>query len=228
MDRHKVVMDIPVFSDILQSSQRKVVDGSLLKHYGKGEYLFQIRDVMTNVYVVVSGFAVIERVGRSQEKRAIFLLGKGEILNEVVLEKTQSSVNCYALTDLEILSIPAALLLEIMEEDFLLTKVIFNSMARKLRRMYHQVENTTKMTKLERQVASRLWKMGRDFGIQKSDYLELPFRMTITFLAELVGSNRESVSRVVKELAAEESVSIQKGICRIYSMEKLKNKISKA
>ena len=113
-----------------------------------------------------------------------------------------------------------------MSSDFDFTKSVIGEMSLKIRKLYHQVENTTKMTKLDKQIASRLWKLGRDYGIDKGEYIELPFDLTITFLSDFVGSNRETVSRIVKNMANEHIMKIKNGRCVIYDIAAL-HEISK-
>ncbi len=223
MNIRTAVDTVPLFTQASSPAKAKILSYGIHKRYEKGEYLFRVRDVVSSIYIVLSGLVVLERTDRDSNRRAIFILEQGSIINEVILEEAISSINCYALTDLEVVCFPRNQFLEIMETDFPFTKAVIDSMSMKIRRLYHQLENTTKMNTLSNQVASRLWKLGRDFGVQKDDCLELPFEMSITFLAGLVGSNRETVSRVVKKMAQENILSIRSGKCKIYDVEKLKD-----
>lgn len=216
-----LIETIPLLSQSTQPSKTKMKTYAITQKIKKGEYLFYVREEIERIYIMISGYAVLDRVNQNNDRRAIFLMAQGDIINEEVLEKPVSSTNCYALTDLEVISFTRIQFLEIMEHDFYFTRMILASMSLKMRKLFHQVENTTKMMLLEKQIASRLWKIGRDFGIQKENYLEIPFNMTITFLADLVGSNRETISRVVKKLSKEQLISIQNGNCHIYDMDAL-------
>ncbi len=205
-----------------ESVKEKLRKGVIIRSYKRKEYLFHIRDRVESLFVVSEGFAVVERDSQDHGTKSIFLLGSGDFANEVILDQSPASVSCYALTDLTVVCIPRILFLELMKADFSFSKLVVDSMALKIRKLYHQVESTTKPTKLDHQVASRLWKFGRDYGIQKGEFLELPFRVSITFLASFVGSNRETVSRIVKKMADENILSIKNGTCIIYDMDKLK------
>ena len=95
------------------------------------------------------------------------------------------------------------------------------SMAKKISKLYRQVANTTKMMILEDQVSAKLWKIGHDYGIEKEEGIVIPFDLSITLLAQLVGSNRESVSRTIKKLSNAHLVSIIHGRCIIYDLDAL-------
>jgi CRP-like cAMP-binding protein len=48
---------------------------------------------------------------------------------------------------------------------------------------------------LERKLASKLWKLARDFGIPTEEGVEIDLNLTITFLADMLGVPRETTSR---------------------------------
>ena len=44
---------------------------------------------------------------------------------------------------------------------------------KKMWRLSHQLKNTTSCIYLERKLAAKLWKLSRDFGIEKEDGVEI-------------------------------------------------------
>ncbi len=222
MNIREVIEEIPIFEQSNSVSKSKIMDYAVIRKFKKGKQIFRMSEEVNQVYVIEKGYVVVERVNNNNDTRGIFVLGPGELINEVILQKETASISCEALTDLVLISISKERFLEIMEQDFVFTKAVIDSMSLKIRRLYHQIENTTKMMRLERQVASRIWKLARDHGVPCEEGIKLPFDLSITMLAELVGSNRESVSRIVKKLSEEGLVSIANGKCKIYDMNKLK------
>ena len=53
---------------------------------------------------------------------------------------------------------------------------------------------------LERKLAAKLWKLARDFGIRTAEGIEIDISMPVTFLADLLGTPRETASRLCKTL----------------------------
>ncbi|MDR1575545.1 MAG: helix-turn-helix domain-containing protein, partial [Treponema sp.] len=51
-------------------------------------------------------------------------------------------------------------------------------------------------------MAANLWKLSRDHGVKSAEGVEINFDLTITALAELLGSQRETVSRWVRVLTS--------------------------
>ncbi len=90
-----------------------------------------------------------------------------------------------------------------MEKDFELTKVILNSLAIKVRRLYRQLKNTNPNKKIEKKIAAKLWKLSKDYGIEVADGVEINLNISITYLADMFGSQRETISRAIKVLEKE-------------------------
>lgn len=63
-------------------------------------------------------------------------------------------------------------------------------------RLCHQLKNTLGSIGLERKLAAKLWKLSRDFGVEREDGIEIDVDMSITFLADMLGTPRETASRL--------------------------------
>jgi CRP/FNR family cyclic AMP-dependent transcriptional regulator len=204
------------------ASKAKIISYGMLRKYRKNETIFRERETVESIFFVVDGYVALSKMNRNHDHKVVFVYGAGVLLNEVILEKNIASITGYALGDVTVLAFPRKHFLEIMEEDFLFTRMILNSLAIKTRRLYHQLGNTSNAMVLEKQVASKLWKLGRDFGVREDAAIRIDFDMTITFLADMVGSKRETVSRVLKKLTELELISMKKNHFRIYDMDRLK------
>jgi len=97
----------------------------------------------------------------------------------------------------------------------------------KIRRLYHQLKNTCKSYRLDKQIGSKLWKLTRDFGIsypveQHPSSLRINFKISINELSELMGSTRESVSRSLKILVDKNLIFIKNGYFFVIDIEELR------
>lgn len=125
------------------------------------------------------------------------------MLNEVVVDGQSASATAMTLTEAVIVKIPVKEMKFLMRQDAGLSEAVMRSMAVKIRRLYHQMKNTNNSVRLEQQIAAKLWKLGKDYGVGEKGGLRIPFDLSITLLADMAGSKRETVSRVVKKLAAQ-------------------------
>src|SRR5699024_1147376 len=143
------------------------------------------------------------------EKKVIFVYQDGQVLNEVILNDLPASVSCEVLERAEVLAIPKNQLEHLMEKDFTMTRNIINSMSTKIRRMYRQLKNTSASIRLDKKIAAKLWKLGKDYGEPCGDGMRIGMRLSITYLADMLGAKRETVSRQVKVLTQADLVDIR-------------------
>lgn len=172
----------------------------VLRKAEKGEHLFHDKEQVDNVYFVVSGMAALYKISSQGEKKVIFVLGKGKALNEVILNGLPASVSCEMMKEGQVLSFPREQLLLAMEEDFLLTKAVLDSMSIKIRRMYRQMKNTANSIRGDKKIAAKLWKLAMDYGRDCKQGRLIEMDLTITYLADMLGTKRETASRQLKLL----------------------------
>ncbi|MBU3153307.1 Crp/Fnr family transcriptional regulator [Clostridium estertheticum] len=171
----------------------------MIKKLKKSQILFSERQCVNNSYIVLEGKVTMYRLSEKGKKRVVFILNKGEIINESIFDNLASSISCEAFEDSEIISISKVDLLNIMKLDFKLTEVILYSMSKKIRRLYRQIKNTVPI-KMDKRVAAKLWKLSKDYGVETPEGILIDIKISITYLSDMLGSSRETISRAVKEL----------------------------
>lgn len=191
---------LKVFSDVSEKSISLINKYGKIKKYAAGDIIFSDKETVNIIYIVVSGTVSLYKINENGQKKVIFILDKGKIINEVIIQGLPSSVNCEVFEDAEILSINKYKLLKIMEGDFQLTKAVIESLASKVRRMYRQLKNTPSSIKIEKKLAAKIYKLGKDYGINSNEGIIVDMNISITYLADLLGSQRETISRAVKVL----------------------------
>ena len=191
--------EFSLFSQVNKNTIFKLNVICFVKELKKGEHLFRDKEVIKNIYVVKSGKVALYKQSESAQKKVIFILGKDTIVNEVIIDDLPSSINCEAFEKAEILCFDRMLFLDIMKDDFELSKIIINSLAMKVRRLYRQGKNSIPI-KVEKRVAAKLWKLSRDYGIEIEEGTLIDLNITITYLADMFGAPRETISRALKIL----------------------------
>jgi CRP/FNR family cyclic AMP-dependent transcriptional regulator len=193
---------IPAFNEVKEDTFKKLsIKGNSLK-LNKGQNLFREREEVKNIYIVLKGKVTMYRNTEEGQRRVIYILSDGTFINEVIFDGKTASISCEAFEDSEIIAIDREKLLELMEFDFVLTKNIIDSMSKKIRRLYRQLKNTTTI-RVDKKVAAKLWKIASDHGIQIKEGTMIDINITITYLADMMGHSRESISRAMKVLEGE-------------------------
>jgi len=199
---------LPIFEDIDYRTLDLIVVKAHTRNLKKSQILFAEREIINNIYIVLEGKVTLYRLSERGQKRVIYILNKGEIINEVIFDNLTASINCEGFEDSEIISISKVDLLNLMKNDFKLTEVILYSMSKKIRRLYRQLKNTVPI-KMDKRVAAKLWKLSKDYGVQTQEGVLIDIKISITYLADMLGSSRETISRAVKELEIMDMVKIK-------------------
>jgi CRP-like cAMP-binding protein len=175
--------------------------GASIKIFKKGEYIFIDRDDAPALFGVIDGTVAVYKLSTAGEKRGIFIFGAGNLLNEDCMYGGRVSADAEALRDSEILCVKMGAFEAACARDPELSRAVMKSVAMKVRRLYHLMKNTSNNLRGDRRIAAKLWKLSRDHGVQTDAGVEINFDLTITALAEFLGSQRETVSRQVKTLS---------------------------
>lgn len=203
---------LSIFKDLNPETITFLEKKLIIKEYKKGEFIFFEKDQVEKIYIIVSGRVSIHKYTQKAQKKIMYILGSGEIINEVIFDNLPASINAEIFEDTAVLEYFAKDFKKIMEKDFKLTYRIIQSSGRKVRRLYRQLKNTVPIS-LDKKVASKLWKLSKDHGMMceveknnsdtspKKDYwIGLEFKISITYLADMLGSTRETISRELKKL----------------------------
>ncbi|MBU3111628.1 Crp/Fnr family transcriptional regulator [Clostridium lacusfryxellense] len=200
--------DLPLLGCIEDKTLELIREKVVIKKLKKLQMLFGERECLDNIYIVLEGKVSMYRLSERGQKRVIYILNKAEIINEVNFDNYTSSINCEGFEDSVIISISKVDLLSIMKQDFKLTEVILYSMSKKIRRLYRQIKNTVP-TKMDKRVAAKLWKLSKDYGVETPEGVLIDVKISITYLADMLGSSRETISRALKELENMDMVKIE-------------------
>lgn len=193
-----------------------------VKRIAKGELLFRDKEYVPYIYIVISGLAAVYKINSMGEKKVIFVFGKGKMLNEVIFQNMTSSINCEILEEAIILYLPKDRLIDIMKDDFEVTKAIMDSMALKVRRLYRQLKNTSNSIRVDKKIAAKLWKLSGDYGVPCKEGVRIDMELSITYLADMLGSKRETVSRHLKLLTEKNLVIVKRNEFIIPEREELR------
>ncbi|MPN00532.1 hypothetical protein SDC9_147727 [bioreactor metagenome] len=96
----------------------------------------------------------------------------------------------------------------IVENDFGLSKNIFNYMERRTRRLYRQLKNSISI-KIDKKLAAKLYRISKEFGVKSGSWTLINVNISITYIADMLGCKRETLSRAMKNLQDEGLVKLE-------------------
>lgn len=207
--------------DVRPDTIEKLWHSGQVKEFAKGCIIMRAKENIDYVCIQLSGKSMIYNMTYHGNRKIIFILGKGALLNEDVLNDHRASLYCETIEKSQIFIVPVAVFLRLMEEDFSLVRAVMEIQSRKIWRLGHQLKNTMGSIYLERKLAAKLWKLARDFGILTQEGIEIDINLPITFLADMLGAPRETTSRVCRTLTEHGLMKISKKRIIIVNPEKM-------
>jgi len=218
----KKVKSRNVLDKLSSESREKFLKLGKIETRKKGDVLFIEREKIEHMYIILEGYVSLYRNSKYGDERVIFICTDGEIVNEVCLQDNKTSIAARALSDLRLLKIYVKDLDNFFENDYEAFKIVYNSLAHKLRRLYRQTGNSNGTFPIEKRLAARIWKLARDYGKNIEGGRKIKFEVTVTLLASMVGAKRETVSRIISKMKKEKLIKHDKGVLIVLDMDALK------
>lgn len=190
---------ILVFKNIKEQTKEELKKVLSVIKVDKKEILFHEKELVENVFFVESGKVSVYKINENGDRKVIFILKDGDMINEVLINDKNTIFGCEVFENSVIYKCLAQDLLKIMEKDFELSKNIFFHTQNVNRKLYRQIKNLTS-SKLDKKLAIKLFRIAREFGIEQDEWIVINTSMSITYMAEMLGCKRESVSRAMKQL----------------------------
>lgn len=220
-------MDIFEVSELLKAaspaSRKEILSFAYFKRYEKGQHVFFDKEDSDSLYLLAEGMASLYKLNVLGEKKVIFAFGPGNLLNEAMFHSLPLSINCEVREDSLVMVMPRERFLYVMEKDNGLSRAVMDSMAQRIRRLYRQLKNTTNALSGEKRLAAKLFKLAKDYGVETERGVLIDMSLSITYLADMLGSKRETVSRQVKRLTELQLISMERNRILVMDIVELSN-----
>ncbi|GFZ31868.1 CRP family transcriptional regulator [Clostridium zeae] len=216
------IKNLEIFAGLDDAFLLKLYTVGKVKKFDKNAHVFMDKDMVNNIFVVLKGKFSLYKLSENAQKKVVFILGEGKILNEVILDDLPASICCETFEEGYLLVYDKKTFIDLMEENFAFTKNVINSLAKKVRRLYRQMKNTTPI-KIEKKLAAKLWKLSKDYGVSHPLGTLINLNVSVTYLADMFGSQRETISRALKKLQELDLIIVESKKLFIPDRDKLSN-----
>lgn len=213
--------NVSIFQNLSDVTVDEIWHSGKVVKYDKNTECFRAKDINSYLYFLLEGRAAIYNLTHCGRQKTIFYLGPGELLNDCISPEVFVSVSCHTMVDCNVFVIKSDIFNRIMKKDFVLTQTIIKELERKIWRMGHQLKNTMGSIYMERKLAAKLWKLGRDFGKQDEKGLYIDILLSITDLADFLGAPRETTSRICKLLSSYKLIEMENKKIYLLSPDRL-------
>lgn len=120
---------MPFFQSLSEELIRLLLEKGRLTAAPKKKLLFSRQEPAGAVLLLLSGQAAVYNITKHGNRKILFFLGKGHLLNHDIQSQRTASIYCEAITDIQLLQIEKAEFLKLMEKHFSLTMTLMADFA---------------------------------------------------------------------------------------------------
>jgi CRP-like cAMP-binding protein len=199
MDINELKM-IPLFSELDDKALEEIARMSVRQSYKKDNMVLIEEEIGSTMFIILSGRVKISRISDEGREVILSILVDGDFFGEMsILDGQTRSANAVTLEDSELLLIQRENFLRILHDYPQVAINLLKELAHRLRRSDEQIKSLSLQNAMGK-VASTLLRIADDSGIIKHGQVEISQLPPQQDLANMAGTSRETISRVIKSL----------------------------
>jgi CRP/FNR family cyclic AMP-dependent transcriptional regulator len=178
-------------------------------HYKRGAFIVLAEEAGDEFFIIRRGRVKVNIVHEDGREIILSLLGTGEVFGELsLLDGRPRSANVVTLEDTELLLLRRDLFLDLLYRHPHIATAMLAELAGRLRKTDMQIEGLALMNVTSR-VAKTILNIIMEQGEDREDGVVLERRPTHQELAQMAGTTRETVTRVISRLEREGYIQCQ-------------------
>ena len=189
---------INLFYDVSDDFLDKASQLCKIKNYPKNSMIILEEEYGDKLFIVKNGTVKITRVNDEGKEVILALLGAGDFFGEMaILDGESRSANALAQEKCELVTINREDFLDLLKNNFQICMNLLEELAVRLRKSDQQIEALS-LSDAEHRIGVSILNLAEDRGVIKNGEVtieSLPYQQDI---ANMAGTSRETVSRVLK------------------------------
>jgi len=196
-----VLKFIPIFSELSDEDLEKISKVAMRQMYRKDNMLLIEEEIGSTMFIILDGRVKISRISDDGREVILSILSEGDFFGEMsILDGQTRSANVVTLEDSEILIIRREDFLQMLHDYPQIAINLLKELAHRLRRSDAQIKSLS-LQNATGKVASTLLRIADDSGKIHLGQVEIPRLPPQQDLANMAGTSRETISRVIKSLS---------------------------
>ncbi|RCW49874.1 MULTISPECIES: Crp/Fnr family transcriptional regulator [unclassified Halanaerobium] len=215
--------NVPFFS-LLSEDELKVINSiASEKKYKKGEYIFFEGETGSKFFVIKSGQVKLVKMIENGDEQILNIFSNNDIIAEIVaFDRGNYPASAVTMKKTDLIIFNQADLENVIMENPAIGIKLLQEMSTRLRRAQQNVRDIA-LKDSSGKMASLLTFLSQKYGIEKNGNIILDIPLTQQELASMIGSSRETVSRMLSRFESEGIIKTSRKKIIIYKPEELKN-----
>ena len=200
MNKVDHLKNVPIFSDLSDSDLTKIATKMVPREYEKGKMILLEESHGESFFIITSGAVKVTRLSDDGREVILAILGESDFFGEMsLLDGGGRSANIVANETANMLTLSRRDFLDCLESYPKIAISLLEELAIRLRKSDQQIESLS-LSDSEQRIGITLIRLAEELGTIKQGNVfikNLPFQQDI---ANMAGTSRETVSRVLKLL----------------------------
>ncbi|WP_409344664.1 Crp/Fnr family transcriptional regulator [Paenibacillus sp. MBLB4367] len=208
----------------LSAEHRDLLSGIMLpKRVKAGSYLFWEGDDASRLYYIRSGRVKLRKTTEEGKDLILSLMQKGDLIGEMACGGMVAyGFSAEVIEDAEIGVLPWNELERLLAANGSLAFPFMNWLGHMNRVTQSKIRDLLLFGK-QGALASTLIRLGNSFGVSTSEGIFIDIKLTNNELADMIGTARESVNRMLASLKDEGTIELRDGKIVIRRLENLRS-----
>lgn len=195
-----VLKSIHLFSELSDSDLREIGKTAVRQVFKKDNMILIEEEMGSTMFIILDGRVKISRISDEGREVILSVLSEGDFFGEMsILDGQTRSANVVTLEDSKILVIRRENFLQMLHDYPQIAINLLKELAHRLRRSDSQIKSLS-LQNATGKVASTLLRIADDSGKIHMGQVEIPRLPPQQDLANMAGTSRETISRVIKAL----------------------------
>jgi CRP-like cAMP-binding protein len=195
-----VLKYIPLFSELVDDDLEEIVKLAVRQTYKKDNMILIEEEIGSTMFIILDGRVKISRISDDGREVILSILSEGDFFGEMsILDGQNRSANVVTLEDSKIMVIRREDFLQMLHDYPQIAINLLKELAQRLRKSDSQIKSLS-LQNATGKVASTLLRIADDSGKIHLGQVEIPHLPPQQDLANMAGTSRETISRVLKSL----------------------------
>jgi len=195
-----------LFQDLATDDLAQLAQRATLKRFPKNAILVNEGDETDSLYIIRSGKVKIYLSDEEGKELVLGIQGPGDYFGEIaLLDESPRSASAMSMEECKIYVLSKPQFEEFLKQDTAVCLRVMRGLTRRLRELTDSVRDLALLD-----VYGRTTKALTNMAEDKDGQLVITHKLTHKDLAAMVGSSREMVSRIMKELSRGGYITVEK------------------
>lgn len=215
------VRKVPLFRGLTDTEILAVCSLMIPRDFRTGETIVQGGDEGQTFFIIVSGTAHVSVITSEDKQTILATLKRSDFFGEnAILDGEPRSASVIAAEDCRVLMLYRKSFLDILHRFPKITIQMLIEMSKRLRASNRQIKTLSLISAYGR-VADVILRIAGEQGYRAGGVIIIPRRPTHQMIAEMAGTSRETVSRIMSSLRKKHYIAIDRKKMTILDETKL-------